>query len=171
MPLKTFRTRAVALAAVGALMLTGTALAAHPKAGRKYGGTTTEAKVGGKRPTVTFKVSGDGRKLVNFSYQTVGCFAGASEARQDLGSLSVSSSGAFSAHNVRTHHTAGARTLVTTTSVSGKFKSPGTATGTISYRQSVAIKGGPQIKPCGPRKVSFTAKVASASGGGISGGY
>lgn len=171
MPLKTIRARVLALTAVAALTLTGTALAAHPKSGKKYGGTTTEAKVAGKRPTVTFKVSSNGRKLVNFTYQTVGCFAGATAAKQNLGSLAVSSSGAFSAHNVTTHRSSGAQVLVTKTSLSGKFKSSGTATGTITYSQSVVVKGGPQIKPCGPRKLSFTAKVASSSGGGISGGY
>lgn len=172
MSLRTFRTRAVALAAVGALTLTGTALAAHPKASKKYGGTTTEAKVHGKRPTVTFKVASNGRKLVNFTYQTAGCFTGGGETKQRLGTLAVSGSGAFSARALVTRITTGARTLVTKSSVSGTFKSAGAATGTITYTQSVVVKGGPTIKPCGPRKLSFTAKVASPStSSGITGGY
>ena len=170
MTLKTFRTRTLALAAVGALTLTGTALAAHPKSSTKYGGTTSEAKVNGKRPTVTFKVSKDGKKLVNFTYQTVGCFAGGQGGKQGLGTLTVSKSGAFSVKNALTKQTSAARTLSTKSTVSGKFKTSGTATGTITFTQSVSQKSGPQIKPCGPTKITFTAKAAS-SGGGISGGY
>ena len=78
MTLKTFRTRTLAVAAVGALTLTGTALAAHPKSSHEVRWND----LGGQgqwhsAPTVTFKVSKDGKKLVNFTYQTVGCFAGA----------------------------------------------------------------------------------------------
>ena len=47
MTLKTFRTRTLAVAAVGALTLAGTALAAHPKSAKKYGGTTSAAKLNG----------------------------------------------------------------------------------------------------------------------------
>jgi hypothetical protein len=171
MTLKTFRTRSLAVAAVGALSLTGTALAAHPKASKKYGGGTSEAKVNGKRPTVTFRVSKDARKLVNFTYQTVGCFAGATQSKQDLGTLAVSRSGAFSVKNALSRQASGARTVSTRSTVSGRFKSSSTATGTITFTQTVSERSGPQIKPCGPKKVSFTAKAASSAGGGISGGY
>jgi hypothetical protein len=171
MILKTFRTRTLAVAALGALSLTATALAAQPKVSKKYGGTTSEAKVNGKRPTVTFKVSKDAKKLVNFTYQTVGCFAGAKESKQDLGSLTVSRSGTFSVKSELTKQTSAARTVSTKSTVSGKFKTSGTATGTITFTQTLSQKLGPQIKPCGPIKVTFTAKAASSSGGGISGGY
>jgi hypothetical protein len=170
MTLRTFRTRTLTVAAVTALTITGTALAAHPKASQKYGGTTSAAKVNGKRPTVTFKVSKDGTKLVNFTYQARGCFSGAAESKQNLGTLKVSKSGSFAAKNAITRQTSATKTVSTKSTVSGDFKTSGRATGTITFTQTMSQKTGPQIKPCGPIKVTFSAKVASSSSP-ISGGY
>ena len=41
---------------------------------------------------------------------------------------------------------------------------------TITFKQLLFTKGGPQVKPCGPVKVSFTAKVVNPFEG-LPGGY
>ena len=183
MTLKTFRTRTLAVAAVGALTLTGTALAAHPKSAKKYGGSTSGAKLNGFTPKVTFKTSKDAKKLVNFTYQSTGCYGSGGRLTPGvnyltkpwnvyaLGTLNVSSKGTFSRKNITTTYTSGAQRTTTTSTVDGHFKNASTAVGTIKFTQSVSQKGGPAIKPCGPAKISFTATAAKASGGGISGGY
>jgi hypothetical protein len=183
MTLKTLRTWTLAVAAVGALTLTGTALAAHPKSAKKYGGSTSAAKLNGFAPKVTFKTSKDTKKLFNFTYQSTGCYGSGGQLTpgvnyltkpwnlHDLGTIAVSSKGTFSRKNVTTTYTSGAQRTATTSSVTGHFKNASTAVGTITFTQTVFQKSGPQIKPCGPAKITFTAKAASSSGGGISGGY
>ena len=88
-----------------ALGFTATALAAHPKAGRKYAGFTSEAKVEGFGAPVSFTVSGTAAKLGNFRYGSLGCFgAGGFRPGVDpftgssitkVGTISVASSGHF----------------------------------------------------------------------------
>jgi hypothetical protein len=183
MNLKTMRARTLAVAAVGALTITGTALAAHPKSSKKYGGSTSGPKLNGFSPKATFKTSKDGKKLVNFTYQSAGCFGFGGQltpgvnylARPDsvhnLGTIAVSGKGTFSRKNIKTPYTVSGQTTITTSSVVGHFKNAGTAVGTISFTQTFSQKGAPQGTPCGPVKLTFTAKAASSSGGGISGGY
>jgi hypothetical protein len=183
MTLKRFRTRTLAVAAVGALTLTGTALAAHPKSAKKYGGSTSSAKLNGFTPKVTFKTSKDAKKLVNLTYQSTGCYGSGGQLTpgvnyltkpwnvHDLGTINVSSKGLFSRKNIRTTYTTGAQHTTTISAIDGHFKNASTAVGTITFTQSVAQKNGPVIKPCGPAKFSFTATAAKASGNPISGGY
>lgn len=180
MPLKTFRTRTVAVVSAGALTLTGTAFAAavHPHANKKYDGSTSEAKTNGKKPKVTFKTSKNAKQLLNFTYQTAGCFTTVGTgttggpAKQDLGTINVGHSGAFSRKNVTTKSTSGLTQINTISTVSGHFKNATTAVGTITFTQKVSGKGVPLTKPCGPVKVSFKATQAKPqqSGGGY-GGY
>ena len=87
-----------------------------------------------------------------------------------LGTIGVSSNGTFSRKNITTTYVSGAKRTTTTSSVSGHFKSSSTAVGTITFKQLLFTKGGPQVKPCGPVKVSFTAKVVNPFEG-LPGGY
>jgi len=179
MSMKTFRSRTIALAAVGALTITGTALAAsvHPHANKKYGGTTSEAKTKGQKPAVTFKTSKNGTQLLNFTYQTAGCSAiagvSASLTKQDLGTIAVGKSGTFSRKGATTKRSSGLSQTDTTSTVSGHFKNASTAVGTITFTQKLVGKGVPVSKSCGPEKVTFTATQAKPqqSGGGGYGGY
>jgi hypothetical protein len=183
MTLKTFRTRTLAVAAVTALTITGTALAARPNASKKYGGATSAKKFNGFRSQVTFKVSKDAKQLQNFTYQSVGCFTGfgglktgvnylkQSFNEHKLGTIPVASGGSFSRKNVVTTFASAAQTTTTKSTVSGHFKNAKTAVGTITFTQSISGKSAPVVKPCSG-KVTFTATQAKpSSGGGITGGY
>jgi hypothetical protein len=181
MPLNSFRGRTLAVAAVGALTLTGTALAAHPQASQKYAGPTSAAKYNGYRSQVTFTVSKDAKQLQNFTYQSTGCYRASGALRSGvnylkkpanvhrLGTIGVSSNGTFSRKNSTTTYVSGTRRMTTTSSVSGHFKSSSTAVGTITFKQLLSTKAA-QVKPCGPVKVTFTAKVVNPWGG-LPGGY
>ena len=180
MPLKRFRTRTLAVIAVSALTITGTAFAAtvHPHANKKYGGTTSEAKTNGKKPTVTFKTSKNGKQLLNFAYQTAGCFTivgggslNSGLSKQDVGTIAVGKSGSFSRKNVTTKRTSGLEQITTTSTVTGHFKKATVAVGTIVYKQTMSGKGVPMTKPCGPEKVTFTATQAKPAPSGGYGGY
>jgi hypothetical protein len=182
MHVRTFRNRTLALAAVGALTITGTALAAHPHASKKYGGPTSAHKLNGFRPQVTFKVSKDGKGLQNFTYQATSCYGSGGALKpgvnylakpfneHKLGTISVSSSGAFSKHHVVTRYASGAQTTTTISTVSGSFKSATKAVGTIRYSQSISGKGVPVVKPCSAT-VTFTATQAKPAPTGGYGGY
>ena len=180
-----FRNRTLAVAAVGALTITGTALAAHPHASKKYGGHTSAAPYNGYHSQVTFKVSKDAKRLLNFTYQSDGCYPSAGTLQpgvnylkqpanvQNLGTIAVSSSGRFSKKNVITTYTSGAQTTTTKSTVSGRFKNAKTAVGTITFTQFYVLKGTPTpvVPPCGPVKVTFTATQAKSAFSGIGGGY
>lgn len=182
MHIRRFRNRTLALAAAGALTITGTALAAHPHASKKYGGPTSATKFNGYRSQVTFKVSKDAKQLQNFTYQSIGCFGGGGALTKGvnylkkavnehkLGTVAVSGSGTFSKKNVTTTYSSSAQTTTTKSTVSGHFKNAKTAVGTISFIQSVSGKGVPVIKPC-TGKVTFTATQAKPAFSGIGGGY
>ena len=56
-------------------MLAATALAAHPKPGKRYAGTITNVeKIEGFSAPVSFKVSSAATQLLSFTYGTTGCF-------------------------------------------------------------------------------------------------
>ncbi len=184
MILRTFRGRTLAVAAVGALTLTGTALAAHPNASKKYGGPTSAKKFNGYRSQVTFKVAKDGKSLQNFTYQSVGCYGAGGNLQKGvnylakpwnvhkLGTISVASNGSFSRRNVLTRYTTQGYTTITKSTVAGRFTTSSKASGTISFTQSeTGPKGVLVPRPCGPVKITFTATQAAPSGGGITGGY
>jgi hypothetical protein len=177
MHLRTFRSRTLAVAAIGALTITGTALAAQPTPTAKYGGPTSAKKFNGFRSQVTFKVSDTAKQLQNFTYQSVGCYGSGGGLKKGvnylkkawnehkLGTVNVSSKGSFSKRHVITRYTSGTVTTTTITTISGTFKSPTKATGTIKFSQSLSGKGAPHVKPCGPVTVTFTATQAQQYGG------
>jgi hypothetical protein len=153
------------------LAAAATALAAHPKSGARFSGTTS-AKVNGYGGPVGFTVSSDGKKLTAFSYATFGCFGAggfskgnpykqAPGATQRLGTLPVSSKGAFSVTGVKTTYTnkQGYKT-VTTSSVAGSFETAKRASGTITISQKLSRNGkAVNGNGCGPVSISFTASA------------
>jgi hypothetical protein len=151
---RTIRGPRAALATViaGAALLAGAAqaLAAHPKHGAHFKGPLALLGVDGYKPMVSFTISGDGRKLLRFQFQTLGCFgaggfrpgvnpyAGPSAAI-DVGTIKVSSSGHFSVQGVAFTYKGGNYTVTTTATVTGSFSKPNRATGTLSYSQNSGV--------------------------------
>ena len=146
---------AALLAATLTLGLAATALAAHPKPGKRYAGTETNVeKIVGFSAPVSFKVSSTGKQLLNFSYGTIGCF-GAGGFRPGVnpytksdvitvGPITVKSSGSFSISGAKLtyHYPTGGYTQMTTTTIRGKFTNRKTATGTITYSQTLTPPSG-----------------------------
>jgi hypothetical protein len=152
------------------LALAATALAAHPKAGRKYVGTTSQAKVNGFHAPVSFTVSTNGTQLKHFKYGSLGCqgaggfrpgvspYTGANLA--PVRPLTVTAKGTFSIANSKhsTKTKAGVPTTTTTiTSVTGKFVSAKSASGKITFSQKY-------VQPkshftCGPVTLKFKVKL------------
>jgi hypothetical protein len=170
-PMNTTTRRTLSALTAGALTLglSATALAAHPKHGKRYSGFTSEPPVIGFRAPVSFKVSADGTKLLSFQYASLGCFGaggfkpGVSPftgafAFKGIGTIKVAKNGSFSIKNAKTPFKVAKQTTVTTSTIIGKFKTASTATGTISFGQKFSAPhehGG----ACGPGKLSFTAKA------------
>lgn len=158
------RAGAAALApiAAAALLATG-ALAAKPKHGAHFAGSTSTTPVEGFRAPVKFTVSPDGRSLFNFTFGSFGCF-GAGGFRPgidpytghsliDAGKVKVSASGHFSQKALSSYSVSG-QTTTTTISISGSFSEPKKASGSITFSQVVS---GSFHSSCGPAKVSFSA--------------
>jgi hypothetical protein len=151
-----------------ALALAAAALAAHPKKGHKYSGFVSASAINGFKPPVTFKVSSDGTKLLNFTYSSLGCEGAGGFmpgvdywtkpfAIKKVGTVKVAAaSGRFSVKNAKSTFVVSNQKTVTTTSVSGSFKNAKTATGTITFSQAISVNGG--LK-CGPAKLTFSAKA------------
>jgi hypothetical protein len=163
------RLAAVSAAVLLTLAVAGAALAAHPKAGKKYSGFTSEPKLEGFSAPVSFTVSGSATRLLGFRYASLGCFgAGGFRPGVDyftqsgnilkVGAVSVSSNGSFSIKNAASSHTVAGQTTVTTTTVKGKFKSAKVAAGTITFTQKFSGAGFPGSS-CGPAHLTFTAKT------------
>jgi hypothetical protein len=159
------------LAAALTIALSATALAAQPKAGKRYSGFTSQPKFMGFSAPVTFKVSATGAKLAGFTYGSFGCFgAGGFKPGVNpytgaflipVGTVPVSSSGKFSVKNAKSRHTFTGKfgeTILTTAQVSGRFATARTATGTISFTQTGIPKHGKSIS-CGPVKLTFRVKT------------
>ena len=160
--------RAAALAAVVVLALAAVALAAQPKAGKKYAGTTSAHKLNGFKAAVTFKVSSTGGRILKFVYQDQGCFGSGGHLTPGVnylakpwnvhavGAIKIGKNGKFSVKNVKSKYKVQNQTTVTTTSVSGKFKNGKTAVGTITFTQKFSLPGQPGSS-CGPATVTFKA--------------
>jgi hypothetical protein len=162
------RTRRLAFPAVLvlALGLVGSALAAHPKGGKKYSGFTSAHSINGFKAPVSFKVSSDGKTLLGFKWAGAPCLGGISPGPGDpwkskqlnyaVGTIPIAANGKFSVMNIKVSHSLPGQKTVTTSSVSGSFKTAIKAAGTITFSQHVS---GPGITPasCGPKKVKFTA--------------
>jgi hypothetical protein len=152
------------------LTLSVAALAANPKAGKKYAGFTAEPKIEGFGAPVSFKVSANGAKLLNFQYGSLGCF-GAGGFRpgvnpftqfggiKRLGTVTVSKNGHFSITNAKsTYNSAKFKfSIVTTSQVTGQFVTSKRATGTIRFTQ--ADHQGSKTTNCGPASIAFTASA------------
>ena len=153
----TGRRTTTALLIVGlTLVLAATAFAALPKPGGRYAGTETNVnKIVGFSAPVRFGVAPGGRRLLAFTYGTLGCSGGAGGfkpgvnpyTRSDLidaGQISVASSGTFAVTNApSSYHSAQyGFTYTTRTTVHGKFTSRRVATGTITFSQTYTPKTG-----------------------------
>jgi hypothetical protein len=126
--------------ALGLLLAVG-ALAAHPKAGKKYTGFTSAVANGFKAP-ISFKVSSDGKRLLGFTWAGGSCFGGggpgdpftAPSNIYKVGTIKVSPSGKFSVKNAKSTFT-GPPKEVTFSTINGQFKTSNKATGTIQFKQ------------------------------------
>src|SRR5579872_1399540 len=112
------RTRAGVALASGAVALVaaGTAIAAHPKPGKTYSGTTSAKELNGFKPAVAFKTSSSGTRILKFVFQSTGCFGfgGASQPGvnylakpwnvHSVGTIKVSSNGKFSVKNAKSKY-------------------------------------------------------------------
>jgi hypothetical protein len=151
------------------LGLCATALAAHPKTGKRYAGFTGEPKLLGFGAPVGFKVSADGTKLLNFTYASLGCFGAGgfkpgvspfknAYAIKQIGTVTVAANGHFSIKNAKSSFKVAKQTTITTSTISGRFKNARTAVGTITFGQKFKashVDGG----SCGPVTVTFAAKA------------
>jgi hypothetical protein len=164
--------RAIASLAIVALacalmLAAAVALAAKPKKGAHFSGHTSVSAVEGFRAPVTFSVSSNGRSLKGFTYGSFGCF-GAGGFRPGvnpytgnslvhLGAVAVSRSGKISVTGAKRSYSVAGQTTVTTVSISGEFLTAKSASGTISFSQTVT--GSTFKSSCGPAKVTFSAKT------------
>lgn len=153
-----------AAAALLMLAMCATALAARPKAGKTYSGYTSAPKINGFRAPVSFKVSSKGTSLLGFRYGEVGCIPGGAISGNPynnasgvikVGTIAVSGKGGFSVKNAKFTRVM-TTTDVTTSTVTGKFKTTKTATGTITFTQHLTGPGG-FSKSCGPVHLTFNA--------------
>ena len=166
-PLLRSRLNVLCVVAALTLIVAAAALAAHPKAGSKYSGFSSAAKVNSFRAPVSFKVSSGGTRLLVFKYGDVGCIPGGTITGNPynsasgvikVGTIAVSGTGSFSVKKAKSTYvnsTAGT-TDVTKSTVTGKFKTAKTATGTITFTQHMTGPGG-FAKSCGPIHLTFKA--------------
>lgn len=156
----------MALVAALSVLLVGTALAAHPKAGKSYSGFNTQGAVNGFRPPVSFKVSSDGRQLLGFKYSAGDCGGMGGPGNpwknpgflRKVGTIKVDSKGNFSVKNAKSTAIAPGSsppvTSHTSSTVSGSFKTAKKATGTIIMKVTIGSHG------CPARRLSFTATTS-----------
>lgn len=145
-------TLTVPLAAALCLVLTGSAFAAPPKAGKLYTGHTTASYNYFTAP-VSFTVSRNGKQLLRFKWTGGGCIGLGGpgnawtnpELSYKLGTINLSRSGSFSVKNVKVTFTGKqggtSFTKVTISTVKGRFKTATTATGTIYFTQKLTGAG------------------------------
>lgn len=164
------RKTATALVVAVTLVGAGSAMAAHPRAGRIYAGATSAPAFNGFSPVASFTVSANGKKLLHFLYQSFGCFGSGGVGtpgvdyflqpfnERKLGAIAVTSKGKFTLGSRRTSYSSHGFKTVTTSTVSGHFKSRDKAVGEIIYRQKEIGPNG-SASACGPAKVTFTATL------------
>ncbi len=157
---------AIALAAIAALLLAATALAAKPKKNARFVGTTNMTPVAGFHAPVKFTVSADGKSLENFTFGSFGCFGAGGfkpgvnpytgHSLIDAGKLKLGANGRFTA-NATSAYTVAGQTTTTKMTIKGSFSTPKSVSGTITFSQTV-VGGGVNSK-CGPGTPAFTAKA------------
>jgi hypothetical protein len=150
-----------------ALTLTAVALAAKPKHGAHFTGRTSVPPVVGFHAPVSFTVSHNGRSLSNFRFGSFGCF-GAGGFRPGVdpytggsiikvaGTVKVSANGHLSVSGAKASYTAFGSTTVTTLSIRGRFSTPKSASGSITFSQNVT---GKFTSSCGPATIGFLAST------------
>ena len=157
--------RALAVVVAGALsvLVVGTALAAHPKAGKSYTGFTSGPAFNGFKPPVSFSVSSDGKRLHGLKYSAGDCggMGGSGdpwtnpEFVRKVGTIKVDGKGNFSVKNATWKVTlSGSKPPVTkysSSTISGRFKTAKKAAGTITLKVKVGSTS------CPTQKLSFTA--------------
>jgi hypothetical protein len=150
----------------GALVLAATALAALPKGGSKYQGTTTAATLTGTKgkkfkDPVTFGVA-DAQHLTNFKFGEPSCqgsggpppsknpYTSKSETA-NMGGILVAPSGAFDVtRNIKVGK------VQTTTEVSGKF-TKNTKTKKVTVKGTITFSQTFQGIKCGPSHLGWKA--------------
>jgi hypothetical protein len=159
---RTLRILVAALGATLSLALAAAALAALPIAGKTFTGFTSVQPYNGFKAKASFKVSTNGKQLLGFVWQAGGCIGmgGPGNAYADpynnyrVGTIPVSATGTFSVANAKWTSTNHSPAKTTTFTVSGRFTSPTTATGSIHYTQTDGGGAG----PCSGN-TTFTAKT------------
>jgi hypothetical protein len=166
------RTTLVVLITTAASLAAGAvALAARPKANGQYAGRTSARKIGGFPAPAGFTVSANGRHVLQFNYSTFACFQTYPRGTDPystptdvvIESMPVTAAGHFSITRSADriiYGSTGHPALTTTTRLSGRFTSPTSATGTITFSRTF----GPQHRKdpvCGSGTVTFTAKLKS----------
>ena len=148
------------------MLVVGSALAAHPKAGKSYAGFTSAGASNGFRPPVSFKVSSDGKRLLAFKYSAGDCggMGGPGDPWTNpqfvrkVGTIKVGSKGNFSVKNVMWKVVIPGSnppvTKYTYSTVSGGFKTARKATGTITLKVKIGSSS------CPTQKRSFTATTS-----------
>lgn len=163
--------RAAVGGTLAALLIVGVAAAASPKADGSYVGRTSAAKIDGYAPSVSFVVSANGRRVLDFSYASFACFTTYAKGTNPFstGTYGVIASmrvrgGRFSisgAKNRITYDYGAKPTLTTITKLSGHFTSPTAARGTITFSRTYKTPHG-RASVCGSGTVTFTARFAHA---------
>jgi hypothetical protein len=157
---------AAALVLACAALLAASALAAAPKKNARFAGTMSTTPVEGFHAPVKFTVAPNGSSLESFTFGTFGCF-GAGGFRPnvnpytghsliDAGKLKVGANGKFS-DNAVSAYTVEGQTTTTKMTISGRFSTPKSVSGTITFSQTV-VGGGVNSK-CGPGTPTFTARA------------
>ncbi len=155
----------VALAAL--LPAAAAASATHPQSGR-FSGLIAGRPVNGFRDTVTFVVRP--RSLVDFTFGTLGCFGyGNFPVGEDpfatslaiLRSVPLAANGTFGITSALARYNGGDPALKLYVTVSGRFTSRTSGSGTI-WVSEIAGNGG----KCGPQKLSFTVRPGTVSADG-----
>jgi len=147
------RTLLVALATALSLAFAAAALAATPTPGKKFTGFTSVGRYNGFRAAVGFKVSTSGKQLLTFFWQDGGCIGigGPGNAYADpyntykIATIPVAANGTFAVKSVPSVTGGGADQprKTTTSTISGRFTTATTATGTIAYTMKVPAAASP----------------------------
>lgn len=161
--MQTHRRSAALLALLTSLIAPAGAFAANPAKNARFKGTASgtvqfAASFTAKDP-LSFKIASGGKDLLSFAYTDNVCGL-ASSKLVSLPTIKLSPSGTFSLSKRKSapepDSLKDGGTILTTTTLSGRFTSAKRATGTLEYTQQGS--GAPASK-CGPIKLKFTASA------------
>ncbi len=164
----------LALAIAVGLSASAGARNVQPRKNVSFTGFTSESQNNFRAP-VSFSVSRDGKRLVKFTWAGTGCagmFGGpgnvwsAAWLRYQVGTIAVRRTGTFAVTNVKWTGRMKADTTVYTktirSTVSGRFTSADTASGTISYTETISPSSS---RASCSGKVTFTAVTSRVPAG------